>query len=158
MADYINNDCRITAVPYTAGMEHGFSDAVPSWVDYNHLIAPNGPYPYFETSDCKIHWLKPGDHIVTFHSDQRTTVLSAAELHRDYSALIASESHQTLTLINRISDHGPCPENCPNYPNKPANEGCGQEECLDQILELSAQLLGASDALITAEPETSDHG
>lgn len=45
----------------------------------------------------------------------------------------ANSESESLKLILAITANSPCPVNCPNYKNKPSNDGCGMDVCLDTI-------------------------
>jgi hypothetical protein len=65
MPKYRKKPVEIEAEQYTPGLEDGFDDAVPSYVDYCKLEnGPSGPYPYIETLEGK-HYIGKGDFIIT---------------------------------------------------------------------------------------------
>ena len=71
MPKYRKKPIVVEAEQYAAGMEDGFDDAVPSYVDYCLLVnGPSGPYPYIITSEGK-RYIEPGDYIITNMKGER---------------------------------------------------------------------------------------
>ena len=58
---------------------------------------------------------------------------------------LSTEFVKTLTLIAAITADSPCPKDCPGYLNKPVDEGCGMEVCLNHIEKLAKDQVIASN-------------
>lgn len=46
---------------------------------------------------------------------------------------------KTLQLINKLAHPlmQDCPKDCPNLSNKPKDQGCGMDVCLNQIYQIT---------------------